>query len=127
MLSIFSSAGIKTGIKADSYFLGKIRNKCYFTSLQSEIIELTTTCLLVVIFEGDVNYKQTNQKYLCYRTLYVVIWFFFLIADDEQSKMESSSSSFDNYYPEIAKVIYIMNDYSGYRVLNIILSCVDFQ
>lgn len=52
MLSIFSSAGIKTGIKADSYFLGKIRNKCYFTSLQSEIIELTTTCLLVVIFEG---------------------------------------------------------------------------
>ncbi|NXW15240.1 DOCK9 protein, partial [Circaetus pectoralis] len=39
--------------------------------------------------------------------------------DDEQSKMESSSSSFDNYYPEIAKVIYIVNANSGYKVLNI--------
>lgn len=33
----------------------------------------------------------------------------FIISDDEQSKLESASSSFDNYYPEIAKVIYIVN------------------
>lgn len=51
----------------------------------------------------------------------------FLIADDEQSKMESSSSSFDSYYPEITKVIYIVNDYSGYKVLNIMLSHLNFQ
>lgn len=33
--------------------------------------------------------------------------------------MESSSSSFDNYYPEIAKVIYIVNASSGYQVVNV--------
>lgn len=43
----------------------------------------------------------------------------FIFSDDEQSKMESSSSSFDNYYPEIAKVIYIVNANSAYKVLNV--------
>lgn len=92
----------------------------------------STTCLIIVIFESvGLKIKKKKAEMFLLQSIvsslvfvclfFVFVNFFicgFVISDDEQSKLESSSSSFDNYYPEIAKVIYIANSNSGYKVIN---------
>lgn len=82
--------------------------------------------MLVVILKGYELWTNYSEIALLqnFGSLFLMC---VLIADDEQSKMESSSSSFDSYYPEITKVIYIVNDYPGYEVLSIVISHVNLQ
>lgn len=79
--------------------------------------------LTIVIFEGIGDLKKRNSfamEFCEYFGIFIfILKWGFIISDDEQSKLESSSSSFDNYYPEIAKVIYIVNVNLGYKIVNV--------